>query len=86
LVGDGTEHFGPEDVILQKMDEILQRIDEHYPSHMPLHYPLLFSYGTDGWCSDIPKVTNSSLTVLMNEFYAFRIQDQLAESVVFKKG
>jgi len=42
LVGDGTEHFGSRDVIIQKMDGTLQRIDEIYPSCMPLHYPLLF--------------------------------------------
>ena len=27
IVGDGTEHFGPQDVILQTRDGTLQRID-----------------------------------------------------------
>ena len=78
IVGDGTEHFGPRDVILQTRDGFLQRIDEYQPSYMPLHYPLLFPYGTDGWSADIPRMANSSTsrsTVSMREFYAFRIQD-----------
>jgi len=37
IVGDGTEHFGPRDVILQTRDGTLQRRDEHHPSYMPLH-------------------------------------------------
>ena len=60
LVGDGTEHYGSHDVIIQKMDGTLQRIDEIHPSYMPLHYPLLFPYGTDGWSPDIQRITNSS--------------------------
>ena len=78
LVGDGTEHYGSRDVIIQKMDGTLQRIGEIHPSYMPLHYPLLFPYGTDGWSPDIQRITNSSTsrsTVTMREFYAFRIQD-----------
>jgi len=88
IVGDGTEHFGPRDVILQTRDGTLQRINEHHPSYIPLHYPLLFPYGTDGWSADIPIMTNSSTsrkTTSMREFYAFRVQDRLGESVAIKQ-
>jgi len=76
LVGDETEHFGSRDVIIQKMDGTLQRIDEIHPSYMPLHYPLLFSYDIDGWNSDIPRMTSCSTSrsaAAMREFYTFRI-------------
>ena len=42
IVVDETEHFGPQDVILQTRDGTLQRIDEHHPSYTHLHYPLCF--------------------------------------------
>jgi len=89
IVEDGTEYFGPRDVIIQTRDGTLLRIDEHHPSYMPLQYPLLFSYGTDGWSSDIPRMANSSTsrsTISMREFYAFRIQDRLGESILIKQS
>ena len=89
LVWDGTKHFISKDVIIQKMDRTLQRIDEIHLSYMPLHYPLLFSYDTDGWSPDIPRIANSitsRLTVAMRKFYALWIQDQVGESTVNKKS
>ena len=89
MVGDEIEHFGPRDVILQTMDGTLQRIYEHHPSYMPLQYPLLFLYDTDGWSADIPRMANSSTsrsTVSMRKFYAFRIQDRLGESMVITQS
>ena len=59
LVGDGTKNFGSRDVIIQKRDDTLQRINETHPSYMPLQYPLLFPYGTDGWSQDIPRRSTS---------------------------
>jgi len=56
---------------------------------MPLHYPLLFPYSTDGWGADILRMTNSSasrVTISMREFYAFCIQDRLGEFVVIKQS
>jgi len=89
LVGDGTENFESRDVIIQRRDGTLQRINETHPSYMPLQYPLLFPYGTDGWSQDIPRSSTSSTsrsTVTMREFYAFRIQDRVGESAVIKQS
>ena len=89
LVGNGTEHFGSWDIIIQKMHGTLQRVDEILPSYMSLNYLLLFSYNTDGWSPDIPRVTNSGTsrsTVTMREFYVFRIQDRVGEYEVIKKS
>ncbi|XP_021761438.1 uncharacterized protein LOC110726294 [Chenopodium quinoa] len=82
MVGDETEDTCNRDIILQKVDGGLQRIDETHPSYMPLQYPLLFPYGTDGWRAEIPKVSgtsNSRNTVTMQQFYAFRIHDKEEE-------
>ncbi|XP_021770772.1 uncharacterized protein LOC110734963 [Chenopodium quinoa] len=67
MVGDGTKDIGNRDIILQKIDGGLQRIDETHPSYMPLQYPLLFPYGT------------SRSTVTIRQFYAFRIHDREEE-------
>ncbi|XP_021765519.1 uncharacterized protein LOC110730050 [Chenopodium quinoa] len=82
MVGDGTEDIGNQDIILQKIDGGLQRIDETHPSYMPLQYPLLFPYGTDGWRVGIPKASSTSTsrsTVTMRQLYAFRIHDREEE-------
>ena len=42
----GEEH---RDIIVRKIGGNLQRVYETQPSYMPLQYPLLFPYGTDGW-------------------------------------
>ncbi|XP_028096566.1 ATP-dependent DNA helicase PIF1-like [Camellia sinensis] len=49
IVGDGSESTRNRDVIVTKLDGHLQRINETHPSYMPLQYPLLFPYGTNGW-------------------------------------
>jgi len=89
LVGDGTENFGSRDVIIQKRDGTLQKINETHPSYMALQYPMLFSYGTDGWSQDIPRRSTSStlrLTITMREFYAFQVQDQVGESPIVRQA
>uniref|UniRef100_A0A803N417 ATP-dependent DNA helicase n=1 Tax=Chenopodium quinoa TaxID=63459 RepID=A0A803N417_CHEQI len=82
MVGDGTEDIGNRDIILQKVDGELQRIDETHPNYMPLQCPLLFPYGTDGWRVGIPKASSTSTsrtTVTMRQFYAIRIHDREEE-------
>lgn len=82
MVGDGTEDLGNRDVILQTLDGRLQRIDETHPSYMPLQYPLLFPYGTDGWTPGIPKVGSTSTSrgdVSMRQALAYRIQNREGE-------
>jgi len=77
-VGDGTKNIRSRDVIIQKRDGTLQRINEIHPSYITIQYPLLFPYGTDGWSEDIPRGSTSSTLrsiFMMREFYAFQIQD-----------
>ena len=75
----GEEH---RDIIVRKIGGNLQRVYETQPSYMPLQYPLLFPYGTDGWSAYIQCVGGSSsnrVMVTMREFYAFLIQYRLDE-------
>jgi len=44
FVGDGTEHFGSADIIIQKMDRTLERIDEIPPPYMSFN--ILFCFRT----------------------------------------
>jgi len=76
LMGDGTENFESTDVIIQKRDGTLQRINETHPSYMSLQYHMLFPYDIDGWSQDIPRRSTSNTsrsTVTMRKFYAFWI-------------
>jgi len=49
IVGDGTKNLGSKDVIIQKRDGTMQRINKTHPSSMTLQHPLLISYDIDGW-------------------------------------
>jgi len=77
IVGGDHGREEERDIIVRKMDGSLQRIYETHPSYMPLQYPLLFPYGTDGWSLNILCVEGSSSSrghVTMREFVAFLIQ------------
>ncbi|KAH7841847.1 hypothetical protein Vadar_029161 [Vaccinium darrowii] len=79
IVCDGSESGVNRDIVVQKLDGQLQRINETHPSYMPRQYPLLFPYGTDGWRMSIGFTpgTNTNTNrqgVSMREFYAFRLQ------------
>ncbi|GJT99813.1 hypothetical protein Tco_1110152 [Tanacetum coccineum] len=47
------------DVIVNKNNSGLQRISKLHPSYMALQYPLLFSYGEDGFHEKIPYHRNT---------------------------
>ncbi|KAL5141869.1 hypothetical protein HKD37_09G025134 [Glycine soja] len=52
IVGDASQPIN-RDIILEKKNGRLQRINEFYPGYLGLQYPLLFPYGEDGYRSDI---------------------------------
>ena len=50
MVGSGEESTsGKRDIIIQKRDGPLQRVSQLHSSYCPLRYPLLFTYGEQGW-------------------------------------
>jgi hypothetical protein len=53
MVGDGFEAVDRCDVIIAQQAGSFQSIFELHVGYMALHYLLLFSYGEDGWDSNI---------------------------------
>lgn len=89
LVGDGFESGANRDIVVQKLDGHLHRINETHPAYMPLQYPILFPYGTDGWRRSIEftQATNANREgVSMREFYAFRLQFRDSEGKTLLQG
>ncbi|XP_028058329.1 uncharacterized protein LOC114262174 [Camellia sinensis] len=89
IVGDGSESTTNRDIIVRKLDGHLQRINETHPLYMPLQYPLLFPYGTDGWRRSISftlGTNNKREGVSMREFYAFRLQFRVGEGKTLLQG
>ncbi|GJW78264.1 hypothetical protein Tco_1128203 [Tanacetum coccineum] len=54
--GDGLPTI---DIVVNSLDEGPKRISELHPSYMALQYPLLFSYGEDGFHEKIPYHNNT---------------------------
>ncbi|KAI8550671.1 hypothetical protein RHMOL_Rhmol06G0125800 [Rhododendron molle] len=76
-IGDDFENGANRDIVVQKLDGHLHRINETHPAYMPLQYSILFPYGTYGWRRSIEftQATNANREgVSMLEFYAFRLQ------------
>lgn len=82
IVGDGAPHLEEREIILERQTGALQRISELTPCYLPLHYPLLFPYGEDGYRINIGltyAVDNSTYTrsrMSMREFFAYIIQQR----------
>jgi hypothetical protein len=49
LPGDDGHARNPRDIVLHPRGGDLQFIHDHHRSYAPLHYVLLFPFGTDGW-------------------------------------
>ncbi|XP_057432625.1 uncharacterized protein LOC130725408 [Lotus japonicus] len=82
IIGDFDNIEVGRDIIVKK-DGVLSRIHETHTSFIPLQYPLVFSYGEDGWQEDIPLSGVSASTstrlkprVTLREFITFRIQER----------
>ncbi|XP_012828257.1 PREDICTED: uncharacterized protein LOC105949497 [Erythranthe guttata] len=53
IVGDFDTQEGVKDIVVETRSNKFQRISELHPLYLPLQYPLLFSYGEDGYRDDI---------------------------------
>ncbi|XP_057426226.1 uncharacterized protein LOC130719626 [Lotus japonicus] len=74
------------DVVVKDTTDTFTRLHENHVSYIPLQYPLLFSYGEDGYQEDIPyrepvveDQYNKRDSVTLKNFVAFRIQDRRIE-------
>ncbi|OSC97528.1 hypothetical protein PYCCODRAFT_1351115, partial [Trametes coccinea BRFM310] len=82
------------DIVLRMRSGPLQRIHEGHPAYLPLHYPILFPYGTPGWHRELrlcdpsdpahPPLTTS---LTQTRFHAFRLHPRLYEfSTLLRAG
>ena len=78
LPGDGSEeHSDSRDIILHTRQGALQRIRDTACCYDPLHYVLLFPFGTFGWT---PTLTALGRKVTLLDYAAFRIAVRLHSS------
>ncbi|XP_061347670.1 uncharacterized protein LOC133293150 [Gastrolobium bilobum] len=92
VVGDIDTAMGDRDIIVETQDGVLKRIDVKHPLYLGFQYPLLFSYGEDGYRDDVHRNsistgrTNPRSTISIREFFAFRLQIRLGESQVLHQS
>ena len=86
IPGDFNLDIDKRDIVLQKHSGKLIRINEIHPSYQALQYPLLFTYGEDGFRLGIQKgVTEATKklkkqTISMRQYYALRLHERRNES------
>ena len=97
LPGDGTA-ADRRDIVLycrSSDDRRLAQIDDGHPAYSPLHYVLLFPYGTNGWHRDLyhcapPNTTHPSNwnppRISQTEFSAFRLHTREKEYPTLHRG
>jgi len=86
VVGDFGNLDVGRDIIVKKCSGELTRLHETHTAFIPLQYPLMFSFGEDGYQEDIPiRQTHSKskarvrVRISLREFIAFRIQQRSSE-------
>ena len=63
---------GKHDLVLQRRGGGLEYVNDLNPSGMPLHFTLLFPYGTHGWDPETRQAA-SNRRITTREFYAFHL-------------
>ncbi|KAI9110503.1 hypothetical protein K1719_018369 [Acacia pycnantha] len=79
IVGDFDNSYTKKDIIVKRQCGKLQRIDELHMAYLPLQYPLLFSYGDNGYDSsnqhalESLSATKKKKKLTPREYLAFRL-------------
>nr|KYP72056.1 hypothetical protein KK1_011343 [Cajanus cajan] len=79
VVGDFDVGNGEKDIILETQQGYLQQIFVVSYAYLPLHYPLMFPRGEDGYSDDIPlneatiDTSKKREKVSMREFFAHQV-------------
>ena len=84
----------PRDIILHRRGGDLSFIHDHHAAYVPLHYVLLFPFGTPGWTYDIPLIyvpqeTNNIAKekhVTQAQYYSFRLHTRDTEFPILQHG
>nr|KAJ0199760.1 hypothetical protein LSAT_V11C600319750 [Lactuca sativa] len=82
IIGDISDSVENKDIVVETKSGFLQRISELHPSYLPLQYPLLFSYGDDGYNIDILHRGVTSTTTNKRE----NVQRENFSVLEFKTG
>ena len=94
IVGDFDTCVEDRDIVLEKRDGPLQRINIFHPMYLPLQYPLLFPCAQDGYYLGIPHRKKSGQpatdkedkTVTMRQWFAYQIMDRPNRENIFVRG
>ena len=98
LPGNQMDPLNPHDIILHQREGDLQFIHDQHRAYAPLHYVLLFPYGTDGWTYSLPLNANTDTTTNNNEtpenekhitqvqFYSYRLHTRQDEFPILQCG
>ena len=70
---------GKHDLVLQKRGGGLQTISDLNPKGMPMHFTLLFPFGTHGWDPESAQAVGGR-RVTTREFYAFHLNVRLGDN------
>ncbi|XP_056848871.1 uncharacterized protein LOC130499009 [Raphanus sativus] len=86
IPGDFNMDMDKRDIVLQRHSGKLFRINEIHASYLALQYPLLFTYGEDGFRLGIKKCVTEATkkqkkaTISMRQFFAYRLHKRKNES------
>ncbi|CAN7051370.1 unnamed protein product [Brassica rapa subsp. trilocularis] len=86
IPGDFSLDMDRRDIVLQKNSGKLLRINEIHASYLALQYPLLFTYGEDGFRLGIKKGATEKTkkhkkpNISMRQWFAFRLHERKNES------
>lgn len=93
VVSDLSADQKGRDIIVEHRSQGLKRVSLEHPSLMALQYPILFSYGEDGYHPHIrynPDASGAKKTdrtfVTMSEYYAYRLHPRTNEATTIFEG
>ncbi|XP_057423555.1 uncharacterized protein LOC130717366 [Lotus japonicus] len=86
IVGDFDSSDCGRDIIIRTKSGFLQRIPEYHAAFLPLQYPMIFPYGTNGYADGIKFSRNPDNVrgwkrkrISLREWVAFRLQERQGE-------
>ncbi|GKU99621.1 hypothetical protein SLEP1_g12438 [Rubroshorea leprosula] len=88
VVGYIDGSIGDRDIIIETQSRLLQCIDVHHPFYLALQFPLLFSYGEDGYRNDVmlnllaSSKDGGRKIVSIREAFTFRLQNKEKETLI----
>jgi len=89
IPGDDSVPLNPRDIVLHGRDGRLNFIHDHHRAYAPLHYVLLFPYGTDGWTYGLPQFgidDGKTKAVSQVQFYSYRLHTRQDEFPILQSA